>query len=168
MKIAAIILIIVLILIPLAVQFIFAIVLAIRNKEKSQTLTPNPQKAKKNRRLAFFASGIYFLILISAFVWAFILYSPGLNFQTKEIIFGVIFIFIWFFLLGVLVFFWWRYSNKVNPKPPDGSDIKTMLEWENRYSDLLLKNFGRLFLIMFGSILFLVGLVSGIMLLLSE
>lgn len=157
MKTAAIITIIFLLLLPPVAGFIHIIMRLFKgndtSKQSSQIKT-EPTKVKFYRKLGFSIYAIHFLLLFSSFAWAFSLFSP--DFNGKLYVF--IFTFVLFCLYFLLTFFWWRYVNKRNPRPQSGSDIKSALEWENRYADLFMKYFGRMLLITLGSITLVIGI----------
>jgi hypothetical protein len=161
MKTAAIITIIALLLLPILFRFTLIITTIIKNnKTSSKQSTAEIKQSKKVlfRRTAIIISVCYFSLLVSAIVWAFFLFSDDMNFSTKAVIIVLGLNLVFFSVMGLLVYLWWRYVNKRNLRPQPNSDTKSVIEWENRYADLITKNLGRMVLITFASYILVIGI----------
>jgi len=154
MKIAAVLLLLFIILMPFFTRVIFIIARLIKG-EDSLDKTINPLKIKLYRKLIYIFIPTYFLLILISLLWILSVFLSDTNIPTKAIMYAGVFIFIIFCVEGTLIFFHFRYMNKINPRPKLGSDNKTILEWENKNFDLMRKNLGRFFLMFIGCILFL-------------
>jgi len=161
MKAAAIILVIVLVLLLPIANIIYGIVRAIREKNKG-TSPHKPATPTKNifrRKIGLLVGSAYVVALIIAIVWAALLISKTFNIPSPVIIFTGILTFLLLAIQGIVMFFWVRYTNKMNPRPQTGSDVKTILTWENRYADLFVKNIWKILGIILGASLLVVAIV---------
>jgi len=161
MKIAAITLLVILVLLPFGIRVTLIIARLLKHGDstaQSPNKIINPSKIKLYRKLAYVYVSSYVLIIFIAGFWVLSEFFHANNLSSKAIVYSGVFTFILFSVEGVMIFLQLRYMNKINPRPKLGSDNKAILEWENKNSDLMMKNLGRFLLVLIGCYLILIAL----------
>jgi hypothetical protein len=151
MKIAAIVTVVILILLPFVVR-LGVIIFKLLTKGREATYQEfydvgKSSQLRINRKILYTIIGAYLVLMLLSWIWAIYIFIPDQNISFKVKIYTGLLALILFVGEAIIIYFIIRYEKKLNPFPKAGSDARSVLEWENRRSDIFLKNLSKYILL---------------------